>query len=39
VSGELPAEGRGDGVVAGLERGEPIADLVNIGEVVRADDC
>ena len=33
-AGELPVEGCGDGVVAGLERGQPFADLVEVGEVV-----
>jgi hypothetical protein len=28
ASGELPVEGSGDGVVAGLERGQPCADLL-----------
>jgi hypothetical protein len=28
AAGELPVEGRGDGVVAGLERGQPFADPV-----------
>src|SRR6266516_1673037 len=33
-AGELPAERPGDGVVASLERGEELADLVQAGEVV-----
>ena len=37
-AGELPAERCGDGVVADLERGEAVADLIEAGEVVRADD-
>jgi hypothetical protein len=34
VSGEPPVEGLGDDVVAELERGQPLTDLVGIGEVV-----
>jgi hypothetical protein len=34
VTGEFPAERPGDGVVASLERGEAVADLVQAGEVV-----
>src|SRR3954451_15382866 len=34
-SGEPPSEWCRDGVVAGLERGEPLPDLVGVGEVVR----
>ena len=37
-AGEPPVEGFGDGVVAGFERGEAVADLAQVGEVVRADD-
>jgi hypothetical protein len=37
-AGEFPAERSGDGVVAGLERGQAVADLVQAVEVVRADD-
>jgi hypothetical protein len=37
-AGELPVERCGDGVVAGLEHGEAVADLAEVGEVVRADD-
>jgi hypothetical protein len=37
-AGEVPAEWPGDGVVAGLERGQAVADLAEAGEVVRADD-
>src|SRR5262249_12736108 len=33
-AGELPAERPGDGVVAGFERGEAVADLRQAGEVV-----
>ena len=34
ASSELPVEGSGDGVVPGLERGQPFADLIEVGEVV-----
>ena len=37
-AGELPVEWSGDGVVADLECGEAVADLVQAGEVVRVDD-
>src|SRR6266516_4239557 len=33
-AGEVPAERPGDGVVAGFERGEAVADLAEVGEVV-----
>jgi hypothetical protein len=33
-AGEPPGERPGDGVVAGLERGEAVADLIQAGEVV-----
>ena len=38
VAAELPVEGFGHRVVALLERGEPFADLVEVGEVVGVDD-
>jgi hypothetical protein len=37
-AGELPVERLGNGVVAGLERGEAVADLAGVGEVVGCDD-
>jgi hypothetical protein len=37
-AGELPVEGLGDGVVAGLECGQAVADLLEVGEVVRGED-
>jgi hypothetical protein len=37
-AGELPVERLGHGVVAGLERGEPVADLGEAGEVVGCED-
>jgi hypothetical protein len=37
-AGELPAERPGDGVVAGFERGQAVADLAEIGEVVGVED-
>ena len=33
-AGELPVERSGDGVVAGLERGQAVADLAEASEVV-----
>ena len=36
--GELPCEGPGGGVVAPLEGGQPVLDLVEVGEVVGRDD-
>src|SRR6266496_1601820 len=36
--GELPFEGPGGVVVAALEGGQPVLDLVEVGEVVRCDD-
>jgi len=38
AAGELPAERPGHGVVASLERGEPVADLAEVGEVIGRDD-
>ena len=37
-AGELPGEWPGDGVVADLERGEAVADLVQVGEVAGVED-
>ncbi|MGH3205625.1 MAG: hypothetical protein ACRDP5_26770 [Streptosporangiaceae bacterium] len=36
-AGELPGERPGDGVVAGLECGEAVADLIQVSEVVRSE--
>jgi hypothetical protein len=38
VAAERPVERFGNGVVAVLERGEPLGDLVGVGEVVGVDD-
>jgi hypothetical protein len=37
-AGEFPVKWPGDGVVADLERGEAVADLVQVGEVVGGQD-
>jgi hypothetical protein len=37
-AGGLPGGGFGDRVVAGLEGGRAVADLVEVGDAVRADD-
>jgi hypothetical protein len=37
-AGELPGEWSGGGVVAGFERGQAVADLIQIGEVVGGED-
>jgi len=36
--GVAPGERSGEGVVPVLERGEPLSDLVQVGEVVGGDD-
>ena len=37
-AGVFPVKRPGDGVVAGLERGEAAADLIQVGEVVGGED-